>query len=110
MTTIDVGTEFHPRLANRDKHQGDGKYTAVDFRQRFLSSLDGKEEWNFFESQIALDFKNVKKIGPSFANEAFGYFMQYGPPAEFWKRVVITNITRVQKAIIQEELESARTR
>ncbi len=106
MPTIDVGKEFYHRLANRDKNQGDGKHTAVDFRSRFLSSLDNPQIWNITTEPIILDFKNVKKIGPSFANEAFGYFTKYVKPKEFFKKVQFTNITDVQRMIIEEELES----
>ena len=106
MPTIDVGITFYHRLANRDRNQGDGKYNAVEFRTRFLSSLDNAEVWRKTTEPIILDFKNVKKIGPSFANEAFGYFTKYVKPKEFFKKVEFVNITAVQKMIIDEELES----
>ena len=107
MQTIDVGKEFYHRLANRDHKQGDGKHTAVEFRTRFLSHLDNLEAWKSPREPIMLDFKNVKKIGPSFASEAFGYFMQYVKPEEFLKKIQFINISDVQFMIIKEELESA---
>jgi len=106
MTTIDVGVVFYHRLANRDSKQGDGKHTAVEFRTRFLSSRDNPQIWKSSSEPTILDFKNVKKIGPSFANEAFGYFTKYATPATFFERVRFVNISKVQKMIIEEELES----
>lgn len=107
MQTIDVGKEFYHRLANRDRKQGDGKHTAVDFRTRFLHHLDSPGAWISPSEPIMLDFKNVKKIGPSFASEAFGYFMKYVKPEEFLKKIQFINISDVQFMIIKEELESA---
>lgn len=109
MPTIDVGKEFYHRLANRDKNQGDGKHTAIDFRKRFLSDLDNSEFWKTSSEPIILDFKNVKKIGPSFANEAFGYFTKYVKPKDFLKKIQFANISKVQMLIIEEELESGHT-
>lgn len=107
--TIDVGKDFYHRLANRDDRQGDGKHTAVQFRKKYLSSLDDSEAWNEQTEPITLDFANVKKIGPSFANEAFGYFTKYAKPEAFYKKVRFINITNVQKMIIDEELQSGYT-
>lgn len=107
MQSIDVGKEFYHRLANRDEKQGDGKHTAVEFRRRFLSHLDNLEAWKLPTEPIILDFKYVKKIGPSFASEAFGYFMIYVKPEEFLKKVQFINISDVQFMIIKEELQSA---
>jgi hypothetical protein len=107
MQTIDVGTEFYHRLANRDEKQGDGKHTAIEFRKRFLSHLDDPTAWKLSIEPIILDFKNVKKIGPSFASSAFGYFMKYVKPQEFLEKVRFINISNVHLMIIMEELESA---
>lgn len=106
MRTVDVGKEFYHRLANRDEHQGDGKYTAVEFRVRYLSELDKPEAWSTTAEFIIFDFQNVKKIGPSFANEAFGYFMQYTDPKKFLQKVKFVNISDVHLMIIKEELEA----
>jgi hypothetical protein len=109
MKRIDVAQEFYHRLANRNERQGDGSYTAIDFRTRFLQHLDSEDTWKLQrpEDRVALDFSGVKKIGPSFANEAFGYFMKYCTPESFLKMVTIENASNVQLAIVQEELESA---
>jgi hypothetical protein len=109
MPTIDVGKTFYHRLANRDRNQGDGKHNAVDFRQKFLAALDSAEAWRKEPEPIVFDFTNVKKIGPSFANEAFGYFTKYVKPHEFLKKVQFIHITDVQMMIINEELESGYT-
>lgn len=106
MKIINVGKEFHHRLANRNKHQGDGKYNAVDFRNRYLSQLDDETEWKNSEPFVTLDFADVKKIGPSFANEAFAYFMKYTDPEFFKKKVNFKNLSKVQEIIINEELQS----
>jgi hypothetical protein len=104
---IDVGKEFFHRLANRDKHQGDGRHNAVTFRDKFLSALDRKEAWaSVSDVYVTLDFSNVQKIGPSFANEAFGYFAQYASPAEVLRRIKIINATKTQLMIIEQEIEA----
>lgn len=107
--TIDVGKDFYHRLANRDERQGDGKHTATNFRKKYLSRLDDPQAWKEETEPIILDFTNVKKIGPSFANEAFGYFIKYVKPEEFYKKVQFTNISNVQKMIIDQELRSGYT-
>jgi hypothetical protein len=106
MKTVDVGKDFYHRLANRDQFQGDGKHTAVEFRNKYLLELDNKAAWSYPEQFIELDFQNVNKIGPSFANEAFGYFMKYTDPQGFIRKVKFSNISEVHLMIIEEELES----
>lgn len=110
MNTIDVGKDFYHRLANRDKNQGDGKHTAIEFRNKYLAPFDNAEAWkSATQNRITLDFKYVKKIGPSFANEAFAYFTKYTSPSSFLKKVIFVNIDEVHKLIIEEELESGYT-
>lgn len=104
--TVDVGNEFHYRLANRDKNQGDGKHTAVEFRKRYLDEIDNNDFWSAPRKFIVFDFVNVKKIGPSFANEAFAYFTKYIDPKKILEAIEFRNTTKVQNAIILEELES----
>lgn len=108
MKRVDVAKEFYPRLANRNERQGDGQHNAVAFRQEFLSHLDKADAWKSPNDadRVSLDFSGVKKIGPSFANEAFGYFMKYCKPDEFLAVVIIENASRVQGLIIREELDS----
>lgn len=106
MKTIDVAKEFYPRLSNRDETQGDGKHTAIEFRERFLKELDAKEAWESTTPFIALDFRDVKKIGPSFANESFAYFTQYARPGDVLNRINFKNLSTVQESIIKSELES----
>jgi len=111
MKTVDVGLEFYHRLANRDQYQGDGKHSAIEFRNRYLKDLDNADYWARRDDQqfIVLDFSNVKKIGPSFANEAFGYFTKYTTPEVFRKKVQIIKASKVQLLIIEEELHSGYT-
>lgn len=108
MKTIDVGIEFSPRLANRDKSQGDGKNTAEHFREKYLSYLDNQDAWEKdMNPFICFDFSNVKRISPSFANEAFGHFAQYATPEQIRRRIKFENISEVLKEIIEIEIESA---
>lgn len=108
MRRVDVAAQFYRRLANRNERQGDGTHNAIMFREEFLGHLDSEEAWKNPrpEYKIVLDFAGVKKIGPSFANEAFGYFMKYCKPSEFLSIVEFQNASRVQELIIREELES----
>lgn len=103
---VDVGKQFYHRLANRDQRQGDGKYSAVEFRDKYLKFLDNEEAWRTDKEEIVLDFTNVKKIGPSFANEAFAYFTKYAKPERIFKKIVFKNISQVQRMIIHEELDT----
>jgi hypothetical protein len=104
---IDVGKDFNHRLANRNKSQGDGKYNAEDFRVKYLNEFDNEKVWKDGKKSITFDFSNVKKIGPSFANEAFAHFVRYTKPEQILKQIIFINISRVQLLIIKEELESA---
>jgi hypothetical protein len=110
MKVINVGLEFYPRLANRNKHQGDGKNNAIEFRERYLQFLDDPKEWEDTRPVIALDFCDVKKIGPSFANEAFAYFIKYTTPEKLLSKISFFNLSRVQESIIKEELDTAQKR
>lgn len=103
---IDVGIDFHHRLANRDDKQGDGKYNAVEFREKYLSELDNKPVWDSKDIFVIFNFQNVKKLGPSFANEAFAYFTQYAKPGRILEKIQFKNISEVKLLIIKEELES----
>jgi hypothetical protein len=105
MNTVHIKDDFGHRLANRDEHQGDGTFTAVQFRERFLNFLDNKDAWKTGGTVICLDFSGVKKIGPSFANEAFAYFTKYAKPDEILSKIKLTNATEVQLMIIKQELE-----
>lgn len=107
MKTVNVGIEFYPRLANRNTYQGDGRHNAIEFRKKYLSFLDNSDAWLSDEAVIKFDFDAVKKIGPSFANEAFAYFIKYASPDVFLKKVLFVNWSRVQEMIIKEEIESA---
>lgn len=107
MKTIAIAREFSSRLTNRDRYQGDGKFTGQQFRDQFLAGLDNEEVWKKPEPQIELDFTGVTRLGPSFANEAFGFFTKYARPEVVMEVIKFVNTTNVQEAIIREELESA---
>ncbi len=106
MKIIDIGNDFYFRLANRNEFQGDGKHHAVEFRNRYLKELDNKEIWKKKEEYCKFDFTNVKKIGPSFANEAFAYFMKYTDPETFLEKVRIIHTSTIQHLIIEIELKA----
>lgn len=103
---IDVGKEFYHRLANRDEKQGDGKHTAIEFRKRFLAFLDDKKVWEDGDPSIILNFRNVDKLGPSFANEAFAYFAQFAKPERILQKIVFKEISNIKILTIKEELET----
>ena len=65
MNAIKIKEEFNHRLANRDKSQGDGTFTAIEFRDKFLAKLDNQEIWKSDKVEIVFDFSGIKKIGPS---------------------------------------------
>ena len=94
---IKISNEFSDRLEIRDE--------AKDFRERFLSNLDWDDK-----SKVILDFDGVKKISPSFANEAFAYFMQFTDPKGFHTKIKIKNATKIQNMIIDFELETGYAR
>jgi hypothetical protein len=106
MEIIDVGVKFYHRLANRDKLQGDGAHTAVEFRKQYLNDLDSPNAWKVTEPYIELNFEHVKRLGPSFANEAFAYFTKYTDPETIYKRIIFKNLSKVQKSIIEVELKT----
>lgn len=106
MNVIKIAEQFYHRLANRDSRQGDGRHTAVEFREKYLSGLNSKEAWNDSTCSIILDFEGVRKIGPSFANEAFAYFTQYADPETVLGKICLKNASTVQTKIIQMELET----
>lgn len=105
MDSIKVATDFYHRLTNRNKKQGDGLHTAEEFRKKYLARCDNKEFWKGNE-KIVFDFKDVTKIGPSFANEAFAYFMKFTNKKVFYSLIKFENISKVQKLIIQQEIDS----
>jgi len=106
MNTIDVGKEFYHRLANRNKSQGDGEHTAEEFREKYLKFLDNENAWTINTESIVLNFKNVKKIGPSFANEAFAYFTKYAKEEQIFMKIKIEEASIVQMEIIRLEIKA----
>lgn len=106
LRTIDIGEEFHNRLTNRDSKQRDGTFTGVEFREKYLKELDSKEAWADDSVYIKLDFSNVIKMGPSWANEVFGYFAKYAKPGKILKKIQSENVSRVKRNIIEQEIES----
>lgn len=99
--------DFCKRLTNRNKSQGDGEHTAEEFRNSFMSQCLKEDFWTGREI-ITFDFSDVIKIGPSFANEAFAFFMgKFNvDKKKFNEHIKFKNISRVQNLIIQQELDS----
>ena len=106
MKIIDVGNDFYHFLANRNENQGNGKHTAIEFRNNYLSFLDNKQAWEEKNNIIVLDFKNVDTMISSFANEAFAYFTRYAKPEEIKKHIQFQNISNVKMEIIDTELKN----
>jgi|JI8StandDraft_1071087.scaffolds.fasta_scaffold488462_2 hypothetical protein len=105
--TINVVEKFSDRLVNRNRFQGDGRFTAEDFRRKFLKFLDNEAAWLGDEPAIIFDFSEVDNIGPSFANEAFAYFIKYAPPEKILKKIQFVNISKVKMGVITEELDTS---
>ncbi|MBI4356348.1 MAG: STAS-like domain-containing protein [Gammaproteobacteria bacterium] len=104
---IKIAEVFHRRLVNRDDLQGDGKNTAVEFRDKFLKDLDNKDWWDDSSKTIEIDFDGVETLGPSWANEAFAYFTKFNvKPAKFFTKVIFKNISAVKKATVRTEIET----
>lgn len=110
MITVNVAAEFYHRLANRDERQGDGKHTAIEFRNKYLAKLDNREEWQSDAPFVTFDFTDVKKIGPSFANEAFAYFTIFAKKDKILRKILFKKISKVQLSIINVELEAGYSR
>ncbi len=107
VNVVDIGSDFSPRLINRDPKQGDGRFSGEKFRTTYLSGLEKPEMWNDDNEFIILDFGNVDKIGPSFANEVFAYFCQFAKNKDqIHKKITFKNITKVKQFIINEEIDS----
>lgn len=102
---IKVCLEFSNRLTNRNKLQGDGKFTAMEFRNNFLYPLYIRKNWND-ESIITLDFSGVKVLSPTFANEAFTYFKRFETSKKKVKdKIIFINCTNVQERIIEDAIK-----
>lgn len=110
METINIATSFCPRLVNRDNHQGDGKFNAVEFRDKYLKFLDNSEIWKTESPAITLDFCGVEKLGPSFANEAFAYFTQFAKPERIKRKIIFINISKIKMETIDIELTDGYSR
>lgn len=108
--TIDIGKEFYHRLVNRDKNQGDGAHTALQFREKFLQDLGNQEWWDDSSKWIELDFGNVRTLGPSWANEVFAYYTQFSKPDAILKKIRLKNVSAVKLSIIKNELDSGYSR
>lgn len=106
MKSIDVGIEFSPSLTNRDELQRDGTFSGEEFRNRYLKDLEDENIWKNEDPYIILDFGNVERLGPSWANEVFAYFTQFAHPELILKKIHLKNITPVKKAIIDRELST----
>ena len=111
MKKIDVAKDFHSMLTNRNENSGDGKHTAVEFRDKFLSQFDNIEAWldgSPSEEFITLDFNGVTTMGPGWIMEAIGYFSSYeGNPHRIIKKIKPVNLSKVKMQIFWTELLTA---
>ena|SRR5665647_3041935 len=105
MKSISIVEDFKTNeLTNRDKHQRDGTFTGVEFREKFLKELNNEEGWKDDSTFAEIDFTNVTKLGPSWANEVFAYYTQFAKPDIILKKIKIKNLSRVKETIIEVEL------
>ena len=81
----------------------------MEFRNKYLGELDDQENWNNNSSIIELDFRHVKRLGPSWANEVFAYFTRKHKPESILKKIKLINITKVKRAIVEKEIETGYT-
>jgi hypothetical protein len=103
--TVHIGIEFNSDLSNRDETQGDGSYTAVDFRDRFLKEAESPEFWDG-EQRIELDFASVSVLAPSFANEVFAYYAPIARDKEaIFAHLHPRNISDVKLGTIMKEID-----
>ena len=107
---IDIGKDFYHRLANRNKKQGDGKHTAVEFFNKYVEKFCNHDLWMADLSDdpfITFDFLNVKRISPGFANEAFCPLLEFATTEKIMEKIKIVNATDIQVYIIKFELEES---
>ena len=104
--TIDIGQDFSESLTNRNSYQRDGRHSGLEFRESYLKELDDRDSWKNKDCFIILDFSKVKRLGPSWANEAFAYFAQFADPDLILKKIQLINISRVKENIIEIEVKT----
>lgn len=105
MRTIDIGKEFSSSLVNRNSQQRDGKFSGEEFRDKYLSDLMNPKSWENKEPYITLDFTNVERIGPGWANEVFSNLPFYSVE-DVLNKIILKNISKVKLAIIINEIVS----
>ena len=98
-TIIIYAAQFSDKLVNRNSCYG--MNNAVHFREKYLSEL--QNNWNTGKINYIIDFEGVEKMSPSFANEAFAYFTQFGP---IENKIQFRNMTYVQYEILEMELKN----
>lgn len=103
---LDIGKEFYHKLLNRNKLQGDGKYTADQFRDKYLAELESEDWWKDNTKFIELDFENVEVVGPSWANEVFAFYLTRNiNKSDVLKKIKCTGLTKTKEIIINREIE-----
>ena len=106
---INISKEFSDYLVNRNKNQGDGKFTAEDFRENFLQELEDDSWWKDPSKSIVLNFENVQTLGPSWANEVFAHYadLRFNINADdIQSKIKLKEISPVKLEIIKQEIES----
>jgi len=99
---IDIGKKFSSNLTNRY-----GDYSGKEFRIKFIDEQISHryDFWHNPQTVITLDFQNVDILHPSFANEAFAYYTKFATPDVIKRVIKFINITQVQMATINVELD-----
>ena len=101
--TVYLVEEFWDELSNTAIA---GKRTGAFLRELFMEHMDNQKFWDNVNSPaIRFDFTGVRKITPSFANDAFAYFTKYANATKVLKVIEFVNITNIKRAIINLEVE-----
>lgn len=106
MRSVDIGNEFSKIIVNRANYQGNGRNTATEFRNQFLSELEDIRIWKTDDPVIELDFSSVRSISTSFANELFAYYLRYTTSKDrILRKIKLTNLSPLKKNMIEREIE-----
>ena len=100
--------EFGVRLATRNRYQLGGKYSGEEFRETHLSDLHRSDWWDDPRETITLDFKGVRIVSPTWADEVFGYFMTADiDPVKVFQKIRLINLSDVKRETIEHEITSS---
>ena len=97
--------DFAEELVNRNKHQGSGRNTGEEFRNKYLQDLESDTWWKDSDKKIVLNFAGIYTLSPSWANEVFAYYGRKFTEKKIKERILLANISDVKRKIIYKEIE-----